>query len=41
MIKYYKNLLLTLGEIKGHPALLVHALTGCSFRCFTALTLKS
>lgn len=34
MIRYYKNLLLTLSEIPGHPALLVHALTGCSFHCF-------
>jgi len=40
MIKYYKNLLLTLGEIKGHPALLVHALTGCSFRCFHCFNFK-
>ncbi|MFA5421755.1 MAG: radical SAM protein [Bacilli bacterium] len=34
MIRYYNNLLLTLSEIPGHPALLVHALTGCSFHCF-------
>ncbi len=40
MIKYYKNLLLTLTEIKGHPALLVHALTGCSFRCFHCFNVK-
>ena len=40
MIRYYKNLLLTLSEIKGHPALLVHALTGCSFRCFHCFNFK-
>ena len=40
MIKYYKNLLLTLSEIKGHPALLVHALTGCSFHCFHCFNFK-
>ncbi len=40
MIKYYKNLLLTLSEIEGHPSLLVHALTGCSFRCFHCFNVK-
>lgn len=40
MIRYYKNLLLTLSEIPGHPALLVHALTGCSFHCFHCFNFK-
>ena len=40
MIRYYKNLLLTLSEIPGHPALLVHALTGCSFHCFHCFNYK-
>ena len=40
MIKYYKNLLLTLSEIEGHPALLIHALTGCSLRCFHCFNYK-
>ncbi|MDD3207193.1 MAG: 4Fe-4S cluster-binding domain-containing protein [Bacilli bacterium] len=34
MIRYYKNLILTLSEVDGHPSLLVHALTGCSLHCF-------
>lgn len=40
MIKYYKNLLLTLTEIEEHPVLLVHALTGCSFHCFHCFNYK-
>jgi len=40
MIHYYKNLLLTLSEIKGHPALLVHALTGCPFHCYQCFNYK-
>ena len=34
MIKYYDKLLLSLSEIPGHPSMLVHALTGCTFHCY-------
>lgn len=34
MIRYYKNLILTLSEIPEKPTLLIHALTGCSLRCY-------
>jgi pyruvate-formate lyase-activating enzyme len=34
MIRYYKNLILTLSEIREKPTLLIHALTGCSLRCY-------
>lgn len=40
MIKYYRNLLLTLTEIEEHPVLLVHALTGCAFHCFHCFNYK-
>lgn len=33
-IKYYENLIFSMSEIEGHPVLLVHALTGCMFRCY-------
>lgn len=34
MIKYYKNLILSLSEIHGHPSLLIHGLMGCAFHCY-------
>lgn len=34
MIRYYNNILLSFTEIKNHPVLLIHGLTGCSFHCF-------
>lgn len=34
MIKYYKNLILSLSEISGHPSLLIHGLMGCAFHCY-------
>lgn len=34
MIKYYKNLILSLSEIQGHPSLLIHGLMGCAFHCY-------
>jgi len=40
MIRYYKNLLLTLSEIAGHPSLLVHAFSGCNLHCYHRFNYK-
>lgn len=40
MIRYYPNLLLTFTEIKNHPSLLIHGLTGCPFHCFHCFNYK-